>query len=91
MPFLRMSGQPTAEDVIRHIEHAIRVCGEDHVGIGTDGAISTIAITPEYQRKHQKLVAERRRPESPLSGRGPRRVYPRPGIQHAQSPGIDRA
>jgi membrane dipeptidase len=61
MPFLRISGQPTAEDVIRHIEHAIRVCGEDHVGIGTDGAISTIAITPEYQRDHQKLVAERRR------------------------------
>ena len=61
MPFLRMSGQPTAEDVIRHIEHAIRVCGEDHVGIGTDGVISTIAITPEYQRDHQKLVAERRR------------------------------
>jgi membrane dipeptidase len=61
MPFLRMKGQPTAEDVIRHIEHAIRVCGEDHVGIGTDGVISPIAITPEYQRDHQKFVAERRR------------------------------
>jgi membrane dipeptidase len=61
MPFLRMNGQPTAEDVIRHIEHALQVCGEDHVGIGTDGGISPIAITPEYQRDHQKLVAERRR------------------------------
>jgi len=61
MPFLRMKGQPTAENVIQHIEHALKICGEDHVGIGTDGAISTIAITPEYQRDHQKFVAERRR------------------------------
>jgi membrane dipeptidase len=61
MPFLRISGQPTAQDVIRHIEHAIQVCGEDHVGIGTDGGISTIRITPEYQRDHQKLIAERRK------------------------------
>jgi membrane dipeptidase len=61
MPFLRMNGQPGAEDVIRHIEHAIRVCGEDHVGIGTDGSISSITITPDYRRDHQKLVAERRR------------------------------
>ncbi len=61
MPFLRLSGQPTAEDVIRHIEHAIKVCGEDHVGIGTDGGISAITVSPEYQRDHQKFVAERRR------------------------------
>jgi membrane dipeptidase len=61
MPFLRMKGQPTAEDVIQHLEHAIQVCGEDHVGIGTDGGISSITITPEYQRDHQKVVAERRR------------------------------
>jgi membrane dipeptidase len=31
MPFLRESGQPHAEDLIRHIEHAVKVCGEDHV------------------------------------------------------------
>jgi membrane dipeptidase len=61
MCFLRVNGQPNSEDVIRHIEHAIRVCGEDHVGIGTDGSISTIAITPEFQRDHAKFVADRRR------------------------------
>lgn len=32
MPFLRASGQPHAEDLIRHLEHAVNVCGEDHVG-----------------------------------------------------------
>lgn len=33
MPFLRSQGQPIADDLIRHIEHAIDVCGEDHVGM----------------------------------------------------------
>ncbi len=60
MPFLRVSGQPAAADVIRHIEHAINVCGEDHVGIGTDGPISAITVTPEYKRDFRKEVAERR-------------------------------
>src|SRR3546814_3096135 len=40
MPFLRASGQPRADDVIRHIEHAVKVAGEDHVALGTDGGIS---------------------------------------------------
>lgn len=29
MPFLRAAGQPTSDDVIRHLEHAINVTGED--------------------------------------------------------------
>ena len=37
MPFLKSDGHPGAEDVAAHIDHAIDVCGEDHVGIGTDG------------------------------------------------------
>ena len=37
MPFLAADGMAVAEDVVRHIEHAVQVCGEDHVGIGTDG------------------------------------------------------
>src|SRR5262249_20845905 len=36
MPFLRTTGQqPHAADVVAHIEHAIDVCGEDHVSLGT--------------------------------------------------------
>ena len=37
MPFLAADGMAVADDVVRHIEHAVQVCGEDHVGIGTDG------------------------------------------------------
>jgi membrane dipeptidase len=28
--------QPTLSDYMRHMEHALKICGEDHVGIGTD-------------------------------------------------------
>ena len=41
MPFLRYDSHPTTADVVAHIEHAVKVCGEDHVGIGTDGVVST--------------------------------------------------
>ena len=37
MPFLAADGMAVADDVVGHIEHAVQVCGEEHVGIGTDG------------------------------------------------------
>jgi membrane dipeptidase len=50
MPYLSTTGaQPTHEDVIRHIEHAWKVAGEDHVGLGTDGTITGVDLTPEYR------------------------------------------
>jgi membrane dipeptidase len=61
MPFLRTQGQPMAEDVLRHIEHALDVCGEDHVGIGTDGRISPVELTPEFIEQHRSDIKERRR------------------------------
>lgn len=61
MPFLRTRGQPMAADLIRHIEHAVDVCGEDHVGIGTDGGISAVELTPEYVKRFHEDVANRRR------------------------------
>jgi membrane dipeptidase len=61
MPFLRAKGQPMAADLIRHVEHAVDVCGEDHVGIGTDGGISAVELTPEYVKRFRDSVADRRR------------------------------
>jgi membrane dipeptidase len=61
MPYLRISGQPMAEDVLQHIEHALNVCGEDHVGIGTDGSISAVTVTPEYRQAYRAQIAERRK------------------------------
>ena len=61
MPFLRSKGQPMAADLIAHIEHAVDVCGEDHVGIGSDGVISPVAVTPEFKKKFADEVNERRK------------------------------
>jgi len=61
MPFLKTHGQPMAADLIRHLEHAIDVCGEDHVGIGTDGGISRVELTPEFVKRFREDVANRRR------------------------------
>jgi len=61
MPFLRESGQPHAEDLIRHIEHAVNVCGEDHVGLGTDGSISGVPLTDAYRAAFRKNVEVRQK------------------------------
>lgn len=62
-------GQPalnaTGEDLIAHLEHALNVCGEDHVGIGTDGFMSTLVVDErtlafqkeKFQRRTQQGVA----------------------------------
>jgi len=59
MPFLRVSGQPHADDVIRHLEHAVNVCGEDHVGLGTDGPISRIELNEAYAKFQRKFFEDR--------------------------------
>jgi len=61
MPYLRTSGQVMADDVIRHIEHALKVCGEDHVGIGTDGTTSAVDVTPEFRKQFADEIAERQK------------------------------
>jgi membrane dipeptidase len=61
MPFLRMSGQPTASDFIQHVEHAVQVCGEDHVGVGSDNSITPLDLTPAFRAEHADFVRARRR------------------------------
>jgi membrane dipeptidase len=61
MPYLRERGQPMAVDVIKHLEHAIDVAGEDHVGLGTDGSLSPLLVTEETRKAHRENVAERKK------------------------------
>ncbi len=56
-PYLRRDTQPMAIDLIRHIEHAIDVCGEDHVGIGSDTPVAPYPRTPEFARQMRDTVA----------------------------------
>ena len=61
MPYLRSAGQVMAEDVVKHIEYAVKVCGEDHVGIGTDGTLSAVDLTPEFKKNFAEQIAERQK------------------------------
>jgi membrane dipeptidase len=37
LPYITASPkQPMLDDYMQHLEHALKVCGEDHVGVGTD-------------------------------------------------------
>lgn len=60
MPFVNASGHANAEDVVAHIDHAVKVCGEDHVGIGTDGSVTQIDDLQAYQAELAKEIAQRR-------------------------------
>ena len=60
MPYLRLAGQPMAADLVAHLEHAISVCGEDHVGVGTDGGTTRHDDMTAYRRQLEDEVAQRR-------------------------------
>jgi membrane dipeptidase len=60
MPFLAIDRQPTVDDLIAHIEHAVKVCGEDHVGIGSDGLVSDIDDMVSYMKEFRAEVEQRR-------------------------------
>jgi membrane dipeptidase len=57
MPFIGPGpGAPTVEMLMRQIDHAIKICGVDHVGIGSDLSTAPIEETPEYLREAKSFV-----------------------------------
>lgn len=60
MPFLRESGQPHMEDYIRHLEHALKVAGQDHVAVGTDGTITAVDDVATYRHYLNEAVQSRK-------------------------------
>jgi membrane dipeptidase len=60
MPYLSEGRQPTAADIVRHLEHMVQVAGEDHVSIGTDGNISPTTVDEKYKEAFAKNTRERR-------------------------------
>ncbi|HTW36727.1 MAG TPA: membrane dipeptidase [Rhizomicrobium sp.] len=51
----RSARDPRREDIIAHLEHALQVCGEDHVGIGTDGTVLPLTLdapTRAFLKRH---------------------------------------
>lgn len=60
MPYLAKGKQPTAADVIEHLEHALKIVGEDHVSLGTDGSLSPTELTDEYKEEFRNHTRERK-------------------------------
>jgi membrane dipeptidase len=61
MPYVVASPTvPTREHVLDHLVHAINVCGTDHVGIGSDGAIQKTVLTAEQKEAFDKDIARRK-------------------------------
>jgi membrane dipeptidase len=61
MPYVVASPTvPTREHVLDHVVHAINVCGADHVGIGSDGAIQKTVLTAEQKAEFDKDIARRK-------------------------------
>ncbi len=71
MPFLVPGGRPTGADLVRHLTYAVDVCGEDHVGIGTDGQLSKTVIDEKARAKQKKFFEDRTARGIAAPGEGP--------------------
>jgi microsomal dipeptidase-like Zn-dependent dipeptidase/anthranilate/para-aminobenzoate synthase component II len=59
--FLRKDGEATIQDVMTHLDHAIKIMGIDHVGLGTDfdgdGGVCGLANSSELINFTRQLLA----------------------------------
>jgi len=61
LPYLTASPrQPTVDDYLAHLEHALKVAGEDHVGVGSDVGIEPFDTSPGGMAEFAKELEERR-------------------------------
>jgi membrane dipeptidase len=61
LPYLAASPrQPTVEDYMAHLVHALKVAGEDHVGIGSDVGIDPFDTSAKGMAEFAREVEERR-------------------------------
>ena len=85
LPYLSASPkQPTVDDYMAHMEHALKVMGEDHVGVGSDTGLEPFDTGPrgmaefnksEEQRQKSGLAApEEDRPTYVIGLNIPRRI-----------------
>ncbi len=83
MPFLEGGeAEIKAEMVIKHIEHALKVCGSDHVGIGSDQGITPVNDTPEYREMIRQEVLRRQQAGISAPGETPNRPPFIPQLNH---------
>ena len=62
LPYLTASPkQPTVEDYMMHLEHALKVAGENHVGIGSDADILPLDTSDKGMAELNKQLEQRRK------------------------------
>ncbi|MEL1251586.1 dipeptidase [Aurantiacibacter gilvus] len=72
LPFLTPgSAQQGLADLMRHIEHALNVCGEDGVGIGSDGLMFGFDTSEESLQHWNASIEARREAGVSAPGEGP--------------------
>jgi membrane dipeptidase len=63
--------QPKLEDYMAHLTHALKVCGEDHVGIGSDTDWAHFDMSPESMKQWDEVTAQRAAAGVAAPGEGP--------------------
>lgn len=62
LPYLAASPrQPTVDDYMAHMTHALKVAGEEHVGVGSDVGIKPFDTSPKGMAEFNKFEAERQK------------------------------
>ena len=60
LPYLTASPrQPEVRDYLDHMAHALKVCGEDHVGIGSDQGVQPFDTSPKSMQEFAEAEAKR--------------------------------
>jgi membrane dipeptidase len=88
MPFLSPDSVAEPADVVAHLAHAVNVCGEDHVGIGTDGGTTGVDDMAAYRARARAEVAARRAAGIGARGENPDTI---PFVEGLSGPGQFRA
>ncbi len=62
LPYLTASPkQPTVDDYMAHMTHALQVMGEDHVGVGSDASIHPFDTSPKGMAEFEKFEQMRQK------------------------------
>jgi membrane dipeptidase len=68
---VKSPAQPKLDDYMAHMKHALDVCGEDHVGIGSDALMMPFDTSRESMAAWNKDIAERKASGVGAPGEGP--------------------
>jgi len=82
LPYLTASPkQPALDDYMAHMTHVLKICGEDHVGVGSDSSLNAWDMSPEdfkkmedYRHKTGVAAPEEDRPMYVEGLNTPRRI-----------------